>query len=246
MLFLPKHLIAHRGYKDQYPENSLIAITSAIHSGAVSIECDIQFCNDGIPILFHDIDIHRLCGTRQYLSNLSSNQLVQFFAHEPERFNDKFASNPITRLTDLVPVIQQNPGVSFYLELKEESIEYIGLNKCLQSMQTILSPVLHQCVFISYSQSAVTKAKQYGFQKTALVFSSWQQRDTLLAETKADFGFIDYQQIPENDVIQAIVPIIVFETCHLEIAQSLLTRGAMAVETFCIEQLLNGFKQHQQ
>ena len=55
---------AHRGYFDNenaVPENSLAAFDAAIRSG-YGIELDVQISEDGVPVVFHDADLERMCG----------------------------------------------------------------------------------------------------------------------------------------------------------------------------------------
>jgi len=55
---------AHRGYFDNenaVPENSLAAFSAAIEAG-YGIELDVQMSEDGVPVVFHDADLQRMCG----------------------------------------------------------------------------------------------------------------------------------------------------------------------------------------
>ena len=47
-------IVAHRGNSGPLPENTLIAITSAIDLGVDMVEVDIRLTKDGIPVLMHD------------------------------------------------------------------------------------------------------------------------------------------------------------------------------------------------
>lgn len=56
--------IAHRGYHDLSrgrPENTLPAFQAALDA-RYAIECDVHISSDGIPVVFHDDDLGRLCG----------------------------------------------------------------------------------------------------------------------------------------------------------------------------------------
>ena len=56
--------IAHRGYHDlnrQRWENTLSAFDAAIERG-FAIECDLHLSKDGVPVVFHDLDLKRLTG----------------------------------------------------------------------------------------------------------------------------------------------------------------------------------------
>lgn len=56
--------IAHRGLHDLArgrPENSLGAFAAAVEAG-YAIECDLHLSADGVPVVFHDDELHRLTG----------------------------------------------------------------------------------------------------------------------------------------------------------------------------------------
>lgn len=55
---------AHRGLFDNHsnaPENSLPAFRKAVYNG-YGIELDVQLSKDGIPVVFHDASLKRMCG----------------------------------------------------------------------------------------------------------------------------------------------------------------------------------------
>ena len=45
--------IAHRGFKAQYPENTLLAFSKAVEAGAHALETDIHLTKDGVVVLSH-------------------------------------------------------------------------------------------------------------------------------------------------------------------------------------------------
>lgn len=45
--------IAHRGYKAQFPENTLAAFRGAVDVGAHAIETDLHLSKDGVVVLSH-------------------------------------------------------------------------------------------------------------------------------------------------------------------------------------------------
>jgi glycerophosphoryl diester phosphodiesterase len=52
-------LIAHRGYSDLAPENTLPAFDLAIERGFPHIELDLQLTRDGVPVVMHDDNVDR-------------------------------------------------------------------------------------------------------------------------------------------------------------------------------------------
>jgi glycerophosphoryl diester phosphodiesterase len=58
---LTERLIAHRGLHDEtVPENSLAAFAAAADAG-YAIECDVHVTDEGIPVVFHDRTLARMC-----------------------------------------------------------------------------------------------------------------------------------------------------------------------------------------
>ena len=71
--------IAHRGYHDMNRavwENTPSAFQRAIDAG-YAIECDVHIAADGVPVVFHDDDLERLCGLRGDVRARTSQELGQ-------------------------------------------------------------------------------------------------------------------------------------------------------------------------
>ncbi len=54
--------IAHRGYKANYPENTMGAFKGAAEVGTHAIETDIHLTKDDVVVLSHDADLKRCFG----------------------------------------------------------------------------------------------------------------------------------------------------------------------------------------
>jgi glycerophosphoryl diester phosphodiesterase len=71
--------IAHRGFHDMNRsvwENTPSAFQRAIDAG-YAIECDVHIAADGVPVVFHDDDLERLCGLRGDVRARTSQELGQ-------------------------------------------------------------------------------------------------------------------------------------------------------------------------
>ncbi|WP_337269780.1 glycerophosphodiester phosphodiesterase [Oryzifoliimicrobium ureilyticus] len=69
--------IAHRGYHDlnkEIWENTLSAFSRAVEAG-FAIECDLQYASDGVPVVFHDDDLERLCNLKGDVRGKTSSEL---------------------------------------------------------------------------------------------------------------------------------------------------------------------------
>lgn len=70
---------AHRGLFDnnsQAPENSLPAFKRAVDAG-YGIELDVQLSKDGIPVVFHDATLKRMCGVEGNVWEYTLKELQQ-------------------------------------------------------------------------------------------------------------------------------------------------------------------------
>ena len=68
---------AHRGFHDSkigIPENSMKAFQRAVEKG-YGIELDVQLSADGIPVVFHDSTLTRMCGINRKVCELSLTEL---------------------------------------------------------------------------------------------------------------------------------------------------------------------------
>lgn len=71
-----KRLIyAHRGlFSERAPENSLSAFQYAIDKG-MGIELDVRLTRDGVPVVFHDRTLIRMCGDKRRISRTDYSEL---------------------------------------------------------------------------------------------------------------------------------------------------------------------------
>jgi glycerophosphoryl diester phosphodiesterase len=101
---------AHRGlHGPGVPENSLRAFRAAVAAGA-GIECDVRLAADVVPIIFHDRDALRLCGSSSIISETGSARLSAL------RLLD--SAEGIPTLADLLALVSGR--VPLLLELKDD------------------------------------------------------------------------------------------------------------------------------
>ncbi|RJQ65194.1 MAG: hypothetical protein C4519_28700 [Desulfobacteraceae bacterium] len=67
--------IAHRGARDQAPENTRAAFDRALDYPIDGIELDVRMSADDAPVIFHDDTLRRVTGRRTPLEELSLTQL---------------------------------------------------------------------------------------------------------------------------------------------------------------------------
>jgi len=75
--------VAHRGLHDikkGVPENSRLAFDKAAAAGH-PVELDVHITRDGVPVVFHDHDLKRLCGENGKVAELDMATLAQKHLH---------------------------------------------------------------------------------------------------------------------------------------------------------------------
>ncbi|KAK7454331.1 glycerophosphoryl diester phosphodiesterase [Colletotrichum acutatum] len=112
--------IAHRGFKAQYPENTLLAFRAALdEAGAHALETDLHLSRDGVVVLSHDGNLKRCFGIEdkkinecdwEYLKTLET-------VREPKQ--------RMPRLEDLLGLLAEEgrEGVWVLLDIKRRRTE---------------------------------------------------------------------------------------------------------------------------
>ncbi len=106
-------IIAHRGYSEKYPENTLLAFEKALACGVDGIETDIRLSLDHIPFVFHDSSLKRLADIPRAPEDLNLAQLQALSLNEGEH---------IPSLQELLDLIQGK--TMLILEIKYNPLTY--------------------------------------------------------------------------------------------------------------------------
>lgn len=91
--FLAVHY-AHRGLHDnsgEAPENSMAAFEKAVEAD-YGIEMDVQLTKDGIPVVFHDFTLERVCGKEGKVCDYTWDELKDFRLFSSEETIPRFES----------------------------------------------------------------------------------------------------------------------------------------------------------
>ena len=104
----------HRGYHtvNGLPENSMAAFRAAIERKE-GIETDVQLTRDGIPVLFHDYTLTRMCGVDKKLADCTLTELKTYRLLQSDE--------EIPTLADLLEIAEGKSPL--LIELKGESTD---------------------------------------------------------------------------------------------------------------------------
>lgn len=117
-------VIAHRGYSSEAPENTIPAFILAAEKGYDTVECDISWTKDSVPVLLHDNTINRTArkenGHRFFFRRKCSNytyeqlQKLDFGSWKSEEYK----GTKIPSFYEALDCIDEY-NLNLYVELKE-------------------------------------------------------------------------------------------------------------------------------
>ncbi len=113
--FFSKKYFAHRGLHDNAgdaPENSMAAFRKAVEAG-YGMELDVHVTKDGIPVIFHDFKLERICGVKGVVEDYTYDELQQFTL-----CNSKEKIPKLKELLDMV-----HGRVPLIIEIKSEKAD---------------------------------------------------------------------------------------------------------------------------
>ena len=118
-------VIAHRGYSAIAPENTLAAFITAAANGFDTIECDVRWTEDSIPVILHDKTINETARKADG-SKLIFNKKCSDLTYE-ELLNydfgiykgDGYAGTKIPTFYEMLDCCKEY-GLNIYIELKED------------------------------------------------------------------------------------------------------------------------------
>lgn len=105
-------VLGHRGARHAFPENTLRAFHAAMEEGALGTELDVVLSADGVPMVFHDVNLRRMTGGRdkRRVRELTARELDTVVLEGDER---------IPRLDAVLDWATQNDAL-LNIELKSE------------------------------------------------------------------------------------------------------------------------------
>lgn len=117
----PSMVVAHRGGRGLYPENTLVAFDSAVILGVDVLEMDVALTKDSVLVTIHDETIDRTCDTTGKVIDYTYAELQAFnFGYNFETASGTFPyrANPV-RIPRLEDIFAQHPNEFMVIEIKD-------------------------------------------------------------------------------------------------------------------------------
>ncbi len=122
--------IAHRGYSENFPENTLLAFRKALEFGADMIELDVHLSRDGYLVVIHDDEVDRTSDGKGMVKDLTLRELRELnfnFTGCPESVHE-----PIPLLEDVLDLVKGRALLN--IELKTCPVKYPDIEQAVADL----------------------------------------------------------------------------------------------------------------
>ncbi len=128
-------LAAHRGYRQKFPENTMIAFREALKLDIDAIETDVHMTGDYHIVICHDATLQRTTDKEGHILDRTFAQVRE--ADAGIKFGEQFKGEKVPELCELLELLKDRPDVKLLLELKDYPEEfgdfaYVSCEKTLQ------------------------------------------------------------------------------------------------------------------
>jgi len=112
-------IIAHRGYRAKYPENTLVAFEEAIEAGADMIELDVLLTKDRKMVVIHDESLDRTTNAQGQVRDYTLSELKTLDAGS--WFDARFKGERLPTLEEVLELVDKRIPVN--IEIKRSAYE---------------------------------------------------------------------------------------------------------------------------
>jgi glycerophosphoryl diester phosphodiesterase len=114
--------VAHRGARDEAPENSRSAFDAALSYPVDGIEFDVRITRDGVPVIHHDRSLIRTSGSRKKIESLLFGELSQIDIGS--RFSKKFKNERILTFEKTIDLYSKSTRL--FVEIKSDEDDHLS------------------------------------------------------------------------------------------------------------------------
>jgi glycerophosphoryl diester phosphodiesterase len=112
-------IIAHRGYRAKYPENTLVAFEAAIDAGADMIELDVLLTKDRKMVVIHDESVDRTTNGQGMVSDCTLSEIKALDAGN--WFDARFKGERLPTLEEVLEIVDKRIPIN--IEIKSSAYE---------------------------------------------------------------------------------------------------------------------------
>lgn len=120
-------IIAHRGYPNKFPENTLLSVQEAIKTGAHMIEVDVHLTKDGKLAVIHDDNLFTFTGKWERVEEMNMKEIQEKTSHFFK--NRGFPDLTVPELKDVLETVYRySENCGLVIEIKKGEKKYRGIS----------------------------------------------------------------------------------------------------------------------
>ena len=231
---MKNRLVAHRGDMTSYPENSLLSIQAAVDLGLSFIEVDVQLSKDAVPIVIHDDNLQRTAGINKKVCDLNEEQITACLLHSLSELQQARENLYVPTLKAVIELLNSNPDLTLFVEIKRQSIEYFALNVVLDAVIHELKAAKFNVVIISFVADVISYVRElkedYPLGWVLREFDQAHRQQALAMQP--DYLFCNINKVDHLlNLWQGPWQWVLYDIKDPQLAEKLLKQGVSFVET---------------
>ncbi len=161
---------AHRGFRSQYPENTLLAFEKAFEIGCDGAEFDVQMTKDEKLVIIHDESLDRTTDGTGLVKDLTYKEICKLNASH--HFKKKHGFHQVPLLEEYFEMVKDQDIIS-NIELKNSIFEYQGMEEKVYDL-ILKYELLEKVIISSFNHFSVLKMKEIDSNiKCGLLTGDW-------------------------------------------------------------------------
>lgn len=142
-------ILAHRGYRAKYPENTMLAFEKAIEAGCDGMELDVQLTRDGEMVIIHDETVDRTTNGHGSVVDMTLAEIRALDAGEGQC---------VPTLGEYLNLVEKLPIIT-NIELKNSVVPYEGVEEMVIA-EIRRRGLEDRIIFSSFKHDSVIKCKR--------------------------------------------------------------------------------------
>jgi glycerophosphoryl diester phosphodiesterase len=171
---------AHRGFSENYPENTLRAFEEAIQAGADRIETDLALTSDGVVVLMHDLTVDRTTNGEGGTSSFTLEELKQLDAGSWK--GAEFAGEQVPTLAEALALADGRAELNLEIKARDRSRSATRAIIDAGVAEVLEHGALDRVVFSSFDYEALLEVRKLA-PEARLLLLDW--------DAPSEFGWLD-------------------------------------------------------
>ncbi len=202
-------IIAHRGFSDEAPENTMAAFHKAISAKVHMIEFDVRLSADNEFVIFHDRKLERTSEGKGLVKRLAAEELARI--DNGSWFSSRFSRERIPLLRDVLTLTKHGTAgaIALNIEIKPDVESANGTPVEAMLVEVLVKArALHHVMITSFNHKMIKRVKHLNHEiATGIIYNPItnfrRSPSQLAAAARAEFFICSKYQV-NHDVVNDV------------------------------------------